>query len=1622
MKNIGKRVLCLLFAAVMLLSLVAVPDWNAQATEEQTWVGHILFDYNYAHFVGGGNVTEISDADAHLGTAKIYTGVNLSAASIPLYRYEAKNPEFQYEYMKLGTVAREDLKVDQGYQTYSFETTIPAEGMLGAGNTVYFTHNWTIKNDQMAKDLYTLAGKTVTITMSMKITGALSSATVYVDRMQITDTCEDNLSADGSYCTSCGKSFEEPSAHLRFDYDYTYFVGGGNVTEISDADAHLGTAKIYTGVNLSAASIPLYRYEAKNPEFQYEYMKLGAVAREDLKVDQGYQTYSFETTIPAEGMLGAGNTVYFTDNWTIKNDQMAKDLYTLAGKTVTITMSMKITGALSSATVYVDRMQITDSCEDNLSEDGTQCTVCGKIFEQTSAHLRFDYDYTYFAGGGNVTEISDADAYQGTAKIYTGLNLDVPSIPLYRYEAKNPEFQYEYMKLGAVAREDLKVDQGYQIYSFETTIPAEGMKGNGNYVYFTDSCTIQNAQMAKDLYTLAGKTVTITMSMKITGALSSATVYVDRMQILDSCEDNLSEDGSYCTVCGKSMIDESLPEELQKLDAKHIKSYNSENFGLDGGGSIEADADSPVGKAWSGNKSVANGIKVYRYAAAGADFEHQYLELMNIPAGDIKMNDGYHFYKSAVKVPTDIVTPGTYVYVGDWFCQNRALCNDLVNYAGKTVDFYLSMKLTGTDAANAQIYIDQMFLADSCENNRVGDTCSVCGKDLSVGDPSAHDLFDYNFSFFTGDEVSDADANEGKAKRFEGLNLTAGAAVKIYRYDPTCSEFELQYLNLGALPAGNIQVDQGYQTYQFEVTLPAEGMTDKAPFVYFTDNWSVQNAQMAKDLYTLAGKHIGLVLSMKVEGDLTYATVYIDRARLVDLCTDYVSEDGTYCTKCGASLETIEPDEPEEPTVPEDVHFVYTADDFTLALSESNGDCVLEDSASEQGKAAVLSYETRAAVTGNNQGSLKDLLRTGSQKLKMYIYGGDPVQSRLVREFSIKELKANAAGGKYVEYTVRDIDLIPTNHNYYFYMFDSWGFKLNIPSSHQKAIHNQGYVDVTISMKITGDVSSTKNPPTYYIDKIEINAAESGKTLCRHAYNQWTIEQLTHSGTCSVCGEAKTEFHKWDEGVVTKELTEKEKGEKLYTCTICGGTKTEKFDNKLRFVFHADSFHLPSAPDYIAKDSKAPHGMAAVFSSTSRAAAGHDAKDLLRTGDQRLTIYSYGGDPKESRMIGELDVKNLQKNANGGKYVTYKFKGVNIFPDKGSYFLYMFDSWRFQIPLSQAQVNAMLGKKMDMFMTMRVVGNVESKVTYYIDEIILQETSSEGDHLIVYVPKRVVPKQFTSLPAEYMAADFRLPLAEFGSGDVVVDDSTSAYGKAVMLSYEARKKYDGEGNGMIREPGKLLRMYTDTAILVGEWTSAQLQENSNGGKYVVYEFKNLNLTGSKFMYMFDCWGFQIPMEKLTGALEGKNVDVKVSMKVTGDVTNREENTPCYFIDFISVTESAPIPEHEHVYENWITDILSHKGSCTVCGLRQEGFHIWDEGVVTKEVTDTEDGQTVYTCQICGMQDAKKIKRKAPAKVEEPVEEQTNYGVIIGCVAAGFVAIVIAVVVVLLLVKKSRKKS
>ena len=96
------------------------------------------------------------------------------------------------------------------------------------------------------------------------------------------------------------------------------------------------------------------------------------------------------------------------------------------------------------------------------------------------------------------------------------------------------------------------------------------------------------------------------------------------------------------------------------------------------------------------------------------------------------------------------------------------------------------------------------------------------------------------------------------------------------------------------------------------------------------------------------------------------------------------------------------------------------------------------------------------------------------------------------------------------------------------------------------------------SGKVTEAPTHTKEgTKTYTCTVCGETKTEKVEKLKEHSYGEWTKhDDKQHKHSC-VCGDTQYAAHTWDSGKVTKAATCKDTGEKLYTCTACGETKTE---------------------------------------------------------------------------------------------------------------------------------------------------------------------------------------------------------------------------------------------------------------------------------------------------------------------------------------------------------------------------------------------------------------------------------------------------------------------------------
>ena len=96
------------------------------------------------------------------------------------------------------------------------------------------------------------------------------------------------------------------------------------------------------------------------------------------------------------------------------------------------------------------------------------------------------------------------------------------------------------------------------------------------------------------------------------------------------------------------------------------------------------------------------------------------------------------------------------------------------------------------------------------------------------------------------------------------------------------------------------------------------------------------------------------------------------------------------------------------------------------------------------------------------------------------------------------------------------------------------------------------------------------------------------KTTLNHSWSEWTIDDETHTRSCSECGEVETGAHKWDKGVVTTAPHLDSEGVKTYTCSVCNATRTEvipvpapvtseivEHANQPKFIYVLENYKAP---------------------------------------------------------------------------------------------------------------------------------------------------------------------------------------------------------------------------------------------------------------------------------------------------------------------------------------------------------------------------------------------------------------------------------------------------------------
>ncbi len=517
-----------------------------------------------------------------------------------------------------------------------------------------------------------------------------------------------------------------------------------------------------------------------------------------------------------------------------------------------------------------------------------------------------------------------------------------------------------------------------------------------------------------------------------------------------------------------------------------------------------------------------HGISITRYQGAESK--------IGTLAPDLLVGKGYQVHKFTYTVPETAAAGGFVFIMSNWQFQSPALSDAFVPYAGQTIEVYISMKVEKASGADYAYYIDRVTLATVCET--INGVCDVCGKTdaLLAQIPSEHLGNVRDYTYFASapaegtDYVDDAEAFGGKAVCFSRSNLDENSALNGMTF-VTLHHYYGPDNGIGNLFKADLKINQGYQIYKFTYEVPADA-TDSG-VIYLIPNWQLNSSQLSKDLYAYRGKTVDIYVSMKVAGPAAdgYYSVSVDRVALATPCS--YNESGV-CSECGKRIS-----------------YTFLANDFTVPYASMGCDKIVTDADSAYGKAAKFSYADRVAT--GDAGLMNSMLRVSTETLDMKSYLANPETYVDIGSISIGRLNENSGKG-YVTYTFRNVVPVPTNDSFFIYLFNCWGFQVKLTEAQIAELAGKN-VDISLSMKVEGNVSDPSNPPSYYIDKVTISGhvdetCEHGKT------GVGLISDALHGTECYLCGEIlSTEEHTFDEGVENGDMI-------TFTCSGCGYTRT----------------------------------------------------------------------------------------------------------------------------------------------------------------------------------------------------------------------------------------------------------------------------------------------------------------------------------------------------------------------------------------------------------------------------------------------------------------------------------
>ena len=533
---------------------------------------------------------------------------------------------------------------------------------------------------------------------------------------------------------------------------------------------------------------------------------------------------------------------------------------------------------------------------------------------------------------------------------------------------------------------------------------------------------------------------------------------------------------------------------------------------------------------------------------------------------------------------------------------------------------------------------------------------------------------------------------------------------------------------------------------------------------------------------------------------------------------------------------------------------------------------------------------------------------------------------------------------------------VTCNHTY-----GSW--EKNTAENHKHTCKVCGNVETAAHTwdagKVTEAPTHTKEgTKTYTCAACGETKAEKVEKLKDHSYGEWTKhDDKQHKHSC-ICGDTQYAAHTWDNGKVTKAATCKDAGEKLYTCTACGETKTEAIAKTNNHTYGSWEKNTAENHKHTCKVCGNVETAAHTWDAGKVTEAPTHTKEGTKTytctvcGEtktekvEKLKDHSYGEwtkhddkQHKHSCICGDTqyaahtwDAGKVTKAATckdtGEKLYTCTACGEIKTEAIAKTNNHTYGSW---------EKNTAENHKH----TCKVCGNVETAAhTWDAGKVTEAPThTKEGT------------KTYTCTACGETKTEKVEKLKDHSYGEWTKHDDKQHKHSCICgdTQYAAHTWDAGKVTkaATCKDAGE--KLYTCTAC--GE-TKTEAIAKTNNHTYGSWE-KN-----TAENHKHTC--------KVCGNVETA-AHTWDAGKVTKAATCKDTGEKLYTCTACGETKTEAIAKtNDHTYGSWEKNTAeNHKHTCKVCGNVETAAHTWDNGKVTVKPTSTTKGQTVYTCTLCG---------------------------------------------------------